>query len=237
MGCDRETIEATGSVWAENLDDCAQKALAMIGKEYALETDEEILTIAKEAIMGMAPEQKYVRGAFSGGTYMDEAMRAMGDQVGGIWSNAPLESAWKLEASYVSRENTCVDYGEEEFTLGRPHPAIDPSIRKPAILREASDPCTAVILLDFILTPPGHMDPTGYVLDDIRTAMAQAEKQGRKLVFVASVLGTDADLQNVELQRKQLRDAGVIVCKTNYRAARVAGEIVRQKREADRNGL
>ena len=29
----------------------------------------------------------------------------------------------------------------------------------------ASDPEGAVILLDFILTPPGHPDPAGYVLE------------------------------------------------------------------------
>ncbi len=33
MGCGKETIEETGSVWAENLDGCGQKALEQQGYE------------------------------------------------------------------------------------------------------------------------------------------------------------------------------------------------------------
>ena len=54
---------------------------------------------------------------------------------------------------------------------------------------------------------------------------------------MASVLGTDADLQNVSLQRKKLEEAGVLVCKTNHQAALLAGEIIRQKKERDEHGL
>ena len=50
---------------------------------------------------------------------------------------------------------------------------------------------------------------------------------------VASVLGTGADLQNVDLQREKLRDAGVYVCQSNRQAAQLAAEIIRQKKERD----
>ncbi len=168
---------------------------------------------------------------------MDEAMHALIPKVGEVYSNIALRPEWQLADSHISMKNTCIDYGEEEFTLGRPHPAIDPGVRRPAILHEAADPETAVILLDFILTPPGHMDPVGYVLDDVRRAQKQAREAGRELIFVASVLGTDADLQNVSVQRQKLADAGVLVCKTNHQAALLAGEIIRQKKERDEHGL
>ena len=237
MSCERKAVEQTGAIWASDLDDCAVKCLSLIGKEYRLDTDEEISRRAADAVKLLAPCQKYVRGAFSGGTFMDEAMRALIPKVGDVTSNLPLKPEWKLADSAVSVKNACVDYGEEEFTKGRPHPAIDPGVRRPAILREAADAETAVILLDFILTPPGHMDPVGYVLDDIRKANEQAHAQGRHIVFVASVLGTDADFQNVSLQRQKLRDAGVLVCKSNHQAALLAGEIIRQKKERDENGV
>lgn len=234
MGSERERVEASGAIWARDLDDCAVKALALIGRECGLETDEQLHKLAAAAAEGMAPEQKYVRGAFSGGTYMDEAMQVLEGELGGIWSNAPLRPELKLPDSYVSRGNCCVDYGEEEFTLGRPHPAIDPGVRKPAILREAADPETAVILLDFILTPPGHMDPAGFVLDDIREANRLAAERGGRIAFVASVLGTDADFQDLHEQQRKLRQAGVVVCSTNCAAAKVAAEIIRL-REAKRD--
>lgn len=231
MGCDRETIEASGAIYASSLDDCAIQCLKLIGIDYPLQTEEELTAIAAEEVKKLAPEQKYLRGLYTGGTYMDEAANAMIPRIGTIWSNCPIEPEWKLEDSYVSRENSCVDYGEEEFTLGRPHPAIDPGIRKPAILREAMDPDVAVIVLDFILTPPGHMDPTGYVIDDVKMAQEMAEAEGRHITFIASVLGTTADLQDKNKQERQLADAGIIVCRTNYCAAVLASEIIRQKKE------
>ena len=232
MGCDRETIEETGAIWAGNLDDCALRALELIGNPYQLDSLEELKEIAKQAVQGMAPEQKYLRGAYTGGTYLDEAVRVMWDAAGGIWSNAPLRPEWKLPDSSVSRENACIDYGEEEFTLGRPHPAIDASIRRPAILKEAADPEVAVILLDVILTPPGHMDPCGYMVPDILKAQELAKARGGKLVFIASVLGTTADWQDIRRQERELRDAGVIVCRTKSRAALLASEIIKLRRDA-----
>lgn len=237
LGADRATVEASGAIYAGSLDECALKCLELVGIEYPLQTEAELEAIAREEVKKLDAGQKYVRGAFSGGTYMDEATHAMLSRVGRINSNCPVRPEWQLEDSYTSVENTIIDYGEEEFTLGRPHPAIDPGVRKPAILREAMDPEVAVILLDFILTPPGHMDPTGFVLDDIRMAQQMAEADDRHLIFIASVLGTTADLQDLRRQQRQLEEAGVIVCQTNFRAAVLAGEIIRQKKEMDNHGL
>ncbi|MBQ1531116.1 MAG: hypothetical protein IIZ57_03125 [Solobacterium sp.] len=232
MGCDKETIEETGAVWADNLDNCALRALELVGNDYSLGSLDELKETAKEAVKGMAPEQKYVRAAYTGGTYLDEGMRTMWDAAGGIWSNAPLSPEWKLADGEASKGHTAIDYGEEEFTLGRPHPAIDAGIRRPAILKEAADPETAVIVLDFILTPPGHMDPCGFVVPDIKKAQEIAKARGGKIAFVASVLGTTADWQDICKQEEELREAGVYVCRTNYRAALLASEIIRLRKEA-----
>ena len=231
MGCSREEIEKSGAIWASNLEDAAQKALALIGKELDLGSEEDLMKLAAEEVMGMSGEQKYVRGAFLGGTYCDEAMRVMGEKIGNIYSNAPLSPELRLADSRESVENSVIDYDEEEFTLGRPHPTIEPSVRKPAIMREAMDPETAVLLMDFVLTPPGPIDPVGDVIEDIRGAMKMVRERGGKLAVVASVCGTDSDLQNIEKQESMLRDAGVLVCPTNYRAALLAGEMIRIKNE------
>lgn len=231
MGCDKELIESYGGIYAENLDDCGIKALQLIGKSYSVESDEEIASIVTEACKDMAPTQKYIRGLYTGGTYLDEAMRAMQGIIGPVWSNAPLDETHRLPCSTESIENTAVDFGEEEFTQGRPHPAIDPSIRKPFVLKEARDPEVAVIILDFILTPPGHMDPVGYLLNDILAAQEEARKGGRKLVIIGTVLGTDADFQNKHEQCQKLRDAGVLVAKSNYSAALIAAHIAEKLKE------
>ena len=117
--------------------------------------------------------------------------------------------------------------------MGRAHPIIDLSVRKNALGEIAAQPETAVVLLDLILTPPGHPDPAEAMLEEIRPLQQKAREDGRELIFVCSVLGTDADLQNVNLQRHKLQDAGVLVCKTNARAAMLAGLIIRRKQEMD----
>lgn len=231
MGCSRGEIEKSGAIWAANLEDAAQKALALIGKELDLGSEEDLMKLAAEEVEGMSDEQKYVRGAFLGGTYCDEAMRVMREKIGDIYSNAPLSPELQLADSRKSMQNSVIDYGEEEFTLGRPHPTIEPSVRQPAIMQEAADPEVAVLLMDFVLTPPGPIDPVGDVLEDIKGAMKMVADRGGKLAVVASVCGTDADLQDIEYQESMLRDAGILVCPTNYRAALLAGEIVRIKNE------
>ncbi|MBR3742893.1 MAG: FdrA family protein [Clostridia bacterium] len=233
MGCDRETVEATGAIWAENLDDCGQKCLRLIGKEYPLPSQDDLQSIAEKAAKKLAPQQKYLTALYSGGTYMDEAMRAAAPLVGPVYSNSPTKPEWTIQAGQIGHENTFMDYGEEEFTVGRAHPIIDLSVRKNALGEIAAQPETAVVLLDLILTPPGHPDPAEAMLEEIRPLQQKACAEGRELIFVASVLGTDADLQNVTLQRKKLEDAGVLVCKTNNRAAMLAGLIIRKKQEMD----
>ena len=61
--------------------------------------------------------------------------------------------------------------------------------------------------------------------------------EGRHLIFVASVLGTNADLQNLDEQCQKLRESGVLLCRTNERASALAGEIIRQKKEMDEHGM
>ena len=227
MGADEDKVRTSGAIWAENLDMCGVEALKIIKKEYTFESEALLDQWAEEAVRGMCPEQKYVRGVFAGGTYCDEAMKTMQEVIGGIHSNCPLRPELMLENSYVSVGNTVIDSGEEEFTLGKPHPALDPNVRLPLIEKEGDDPQTAVILLDLILCPPEHIDPAGVTIKAIKAATDKACARGGKIAVVASVLGTDADFQNANLQREELCNAGVYVCKTNRQAAKLAAKIVK----------
>lgn len=230
MGTERQVVEASGAIWAEDLDDCAAKALALVGKKLELESEEELRAMARCGAEKMALEQRYVRGMFCGGTYCDEAMRTMEPELGDIYSNCPLRPELEL-SNCQGGGHTVIDYGEEEFTQGRPHPTLEPSMRLPAIQKAGEDPETAVILLDFILTPPANPDPAGVTVKAIRQAMDNARRRGGRLAVVASVLGTDADVQNAARQRETLRQAGVFVCRTNKQASRLAAEIIRQKNQ------
>jgi FdrA protein len=125
----------------------------------------------------------------------------------------------KLSNPDVSTEHTLVDMGSEIFTDGRPHPMIDPTLRKERILREAEDPEVAVLLLDFVLGYNAAPDPAGDLVEEIREAKAIVDRRGGRLAVVASVCGTDGDPQNLAYQRKTLEDAGVVLMPSSAQAA------------------
>ncbi len=235
MGCEKEEIEKTGAVYARSLEDAAREALTLAGMNFKRADLEKIIELADTQVMAMSAEQKYVRGLFCGGTFVEEAMTAMREDIGDIYSNAPLREELRLTKSTVSYKNTVVDYGDEEFTVNRPHPVIDTQPRAAGILREAMDPETAVILLDFVLGPAVNNDPVSSVLDNIKAAMKIASERGGKLAVIASVCGTESDPQKRSTQEEMLRETGVVVCPSNYQAALLAGKIIKHK--AERDGL
>lgn len=167
-----------------------------------------------------AKGRKYVRGLFSGGTFCAEAQVLFRDLgLKGVFSNAPTAGAAQLEDSLRSQQHTVVDYGEDEFTVGRPHPMIDFSLRNRRIQAEARDPQTAVILLDVVLGFGSHPDPASELVPVIREAAAHVP-------VVCSVTGTDRDPQNRSKVAEALSQAGAVVMPSNAAASTMAGYII-----------
>ena len=180
---------------------------------------------SRKYLKSVHPKQKYLRGMFSGGTLCYEAQQILTKTLGDIYSNAPLSSEHLLNNSNKSFKNSCIDLGEEEFTVGRPHPMIDATLRGERIIQEANDPSTAIILFDIVLGYGSSPDPAGDLLPAIIKANEIAGKKNRSLAFITHVCGTGDDIQNRELQEKKLRDAGVLVLSTNAQVARASGWI------------
>jgi FdrA protein len=169
-----------------------------------------------------------LRGLFSGGTLCYEAQVVWRDLLPDpVLSNAPLDEADRLPDSLHSQVHCALDLGEEEFTVGRPHPMIDNDLRIRRMLQEASDPQVAVIMLDVVLGYGAHPDPASELSPAILQARQAAISEGRELMVVASVTGTEGDPQDFIKQVKALKAAGVEVCESNAAAARRTAEIVR----------
>ena len=165
------------------------------------------------------PQQRYVRGLFSGGTFCTEAQAIW--QAHGLrcWSNVPLDKSLLLSDARCSQEHTAVDLGDDVFTVGRPHPMIDPQLRIERLLAEAADPTVAVILLDVVLGWGSHADPAGALAPAIRQACAIASADGRALSVIGFVTGTADDPQNLAAQRECLLQAGVTLADSSSAAA------------------
>jgi succinyl-CoA synthetase alpha subunit len=148
-----------------------------------------------------------VLGLFTGGTLCEEARTIVGAAARGF-----------------------VDFGEAEYTRGRPHPIIDPSLRSAAVARAGSDRAVGVVLVDVILGDGAHADPAGALAVAIGEARARARRARRTLEVVAHVVGTDMDPQGLAGQEARLRQAGARVCPTNRLAAELARGLVRGDR-------
>jgi len=168
----------------------------------------------------MSSGQKFLRGLYSGGTLCDETQILLSKSLGDVYSNVPLKPSLKLPDSKKSLGNCVIDLGDDEFTVGVPHPMIDYTLRCERLLREAQDPEVALILLDVVLGYGVHPNPAEPLVDAVEKARELA--RGRHLVFLAALCGLDEDPQNFRRQKEILEKAGVLVAFTNASAARCA---------------
>ena len=197
-----------------------------INEKIAKET-KEAETLAKELKRLLKPTQKHMRALFSGGTLCYESQVIWRDSFNfEVNSNAPLDKKYKMHDSTRSEGNVAVDLGEEEFTVGRPHPMIDNDLRMRRIIQEASDPSVAVIFLDVVIGYGAHPNPAAELTEAIRKGAAAAKSQGREIIFVASVTGTEQDPQGLTRTTETLQAAGVHVMKSNAMASRLAGYLI-----------
>jgi len=163
-----------------------------------------------EAQASLEPAQWRIRGLYSGGSLAGEAKLVLGASLGAT----------------TAKRHEILDLGDDEYTVGRPHPMIDPRLRNEHLAAAAADPSTAVILLDVVLGFGANADPAGALASAIDAARADAARDGRRFAVVASVCGTSRDPQDLVAQEARLAEAGVILAPSNARAALLAARIV-----------
>jgi len=222
LGVDPKTVEGDNLTAANTLEDAAYFAAALANAPTPKREPPKPLANGPR----FNPEQKYIRGLYSGGTFCFEASLLLSDVVSPVYSNTPVGGALRLENVWESRAHTLVDLGDDVFTRGRPHPMIDHRLRNERIAKEAADPETAIILLDVVLGYGSHMNPASEIVPAINVARKRAAKDGRDLGFVGFVCGTEGDPQNLSAQEAALRDAGMILTRSNAEAVRLAAGLV-----------
>ena len=173
----------------------------------------------------LQPQQRFVRGLFSGGSLCREALCLWRDLLGPVDSQAAPPPEASPSGPTGGPGHLALDLGDDFFTAGRLHPMIDPGIRRERLLQEAEDPSAAVIVFDVVLGHGSHPDMAGALLPAIVEARSRALSRGRYLSFVAHVVGTEEDPQKAGDQENRLRSAGVVVASTNADAALIAAQI------------
>jgi len=232
IGGDRAAIAAVGAVPCVSLEDAAQKAVRVLRGQpvedfttFSLPED-EINQIVANAVAKLKPDQTELRALFTGGTLADEAMKLLGDHYD-IYSNIPLSPAMAIENLPESSGHICLDLGEDQFTRGRPHPMIDPQTRT-EFFKSHVDEKTAVVLVDVVLGFGSYADPAGAVVDSVREIRGKLSGQGKDVVVIASVCGTDLDSQDLIRSMAALEAEGIIVMPSNAQAVRLTDKIMQR---------
>ena len=220
--------------YAGNLEEAAGIAVALASGEtyhprvFSL-SDAEISEIVRRETSGMAETQRYLRGLFTGGTLADEALLILDGPLGGVHAFDSKNPDLVLKEPHISQAHTIVDLGEDVFTVGRPHPMIDPSTREERINREAEDPEVCLLFLDIVLGYGSHEDPAGAIIESLKRARERAAQRGGYLSIITSITGTSSDFQGLEKTRAVLEDAGCVVMSSNFQAASLALHIMEKR--------
>ncbi len=179
---------------------------------------------AARAAARLPEQRRAIRGFYSGGTLCYEAQLVISGLLGPVYSNEPLVHENTVPAPPGS--HVLLDLGAEEYTVGRPHPMIDPQSRIEILRAQAREPDVAAVLLDVVLGHGSHADPAGELAPVLTEIMADGGPQ-----VVAYVLGSGGDPQGYQDQRATLEAAGCLVTETAARAAYLAAAIAARKPE------
>jgi FdrA protein len=212
-----------GVVITRTLEAGAVAALTAFGVEPP-DTVGGLVGQVRQRCAALPAQRTLVRGLFSGGTLCYESLVVLADVLGPVHSNTPIEKDLGLPAP--DDAHLCLDLGEEEFTQGRPHPMIDPQARIGLLREHGRDPRVAAVVLDVVLGHGAHPDPAA----ELAPVCAEIITEGGPQVVVY-VLGTDADPQGYERQRRAFADAGCLVTLTAARASLAAAALAARRPE------
>ncbi len=212
-------------VLARTLEEAAELACTAAGVRPSVSSFADETPPAHRSVSGR------VVGLFCGGTLAQEAWDVLRRAGLEVRSNVAADPALEIRPGAEATGHVVWDLGDDAFTVGKPHPMIEPSLRDDEVGRCANDPAVGIVLVDCVLGHGAHPDPAGSLADAAKRATEAARQGGRDLSIVASVTGTDEDPQNLGRQVSTLTEAGVLVAPSNAAAARWTADALKGEHE------
>jgi FdrA protein len=163
-----------------------------------------------------------IKGLFSGGTLCAEAQVVLRNAGATVSSNVPIPGVSPVAGS--SNDHLMLDLGDDEYTHGKPHPMIDPTVRDAAIVEALSNVNIGVVQIDVVIGYGSHGDPAGHIARLLKTYRSSDGP-----AIIASVTGTEDDPQIRSKQVATLERVGVHVAPTNADAAAWTLAAIRSK--------
>lgn len=233
LGAAPEDITRPGITAVSTLADAAEIAVALVegiaAPASVTAVSPQDIQMLQQACAPLSASRHAIRGVFAGGTFCYESQLLCQQQGFSAASNTPVKGNTTLTDIWHSQGHTLIDMGDDDFTRGRPHPMIDPTLRNQRIEAELNDADTAVVLFDLVLGYGAAAEPATELL----TVLNQHRRQTGPLL-IAHVCGTEADPQQRSRQIAALQQAGVLVAGCNAQAALWASQVAHI--QAEKNG-
>lgn len=205
----RSPVTRDGNVWfATTLDEAARLACLLA-------------RVADRRQALSATRSGVIRGLYTGGTLAAEAAGLLADYLN-VTPDAAHPHGMMLDAA----GHQIVDLGDDFYTVGRPHPMIDPALRNQLIADLAFKPQVRVLLLDVVIGFGATADPAASLVEVYQRARAGRDAD-QPLCAIATVTGTERDPQSRSRQIATLEDAGITVVDSLPEATLLAAELIR----------
>ncbi|MGM0523451.1 MAG: acyl-CoA synthetase FdrA [Bacillota bacterium] len=228
---DKEAVEASDATFASTLIETARQAVLALDPSVTIEREmgEKLTLFAENEQAKLDASQQYIRGLFCGGTLTSEALSILRSEGLTVKSNVAKRPEEKLDDIHVSTGHTLLDMGDDDFTKGKPHPMIEPSLRNERIREELLNKETAVLLLDFELGYGAHEDPVGESIGVLRETLEELNQQGRHVTVISYMCATKNDKQGYDNQVDRLSALGVYVASSNEEMSQLAAMITKKE--------
>ncbi|EJM3110097.1 acyl-CoA synthetase FdrA [Salmonella enterica] len=162
-----------------------------------------------------------IRGLYTGGTLAAEAAGLLAGYLG-VATDTEHHHGMMLDAD----GHQIIDLGDDFYTVGRPHPMIDPALRNQLIAGLGAQPQVRVLLVDVVIGFGATADPAASLIQAWQKACA-ARASDQPLFAIATVTGTERDPQCRSQQIAALEDVGITVVDSLPEATLLAAELIR----------
>lgn len=162
-----------------------------------------------------------IRGLYTGGTLAAEAAGLLAAHLN-VTADEQHHHGMMLDAA----GHQIIDLGDDFYTVGRPHPMIDPALRNQLITDLGTQPQVRVLLVDVVIGYGATADPAASLVQAWQKACAARDSE-QPLYAIATVTGTERDPQCRSLQIATLEDAGIAVVSSLPEATLLAAELIR----------
>lgn len=207
LGAKYENPRDSNIYMASTIDEAARLAVMLSNVQNILDTQPRVLG-------------KKISGLYTGGTLAAEAAMILAGYL-----NVEPDHQHTKGSMLDANGHHIIDLGDDFYTVGKPHPMIDPSTRMQKIIELGVNLSVGVLLVDVVIGYGANANPAESVIESVEEARKQ-RSDSHPLIVIATVTGTDHDPQKRDQQIAALQEAGILVMNTLPEAIILANALI-----------